>query len=147
MASANSRDDVTAVAGQQIKCNANGANGEATITFYLQHDQTLIIKHLPYGAKYTVTEVPEDYRPSFAVSGDTTNGETSGSSIASGQTSSVSDTFLADDTAIVFTNTRDGVIPTGVAASSMPYLLPVLIAAAGLVAILFANERRRRTNE
>ncbi len=61
MKAANEADDDANVTGQQWKTDANG---DVTKTVYLKHGQNIQIKGLTAGAQYTITETPEDYKPS-----------------------------------------------------------------------------------
>lgn len=118
---------------------ANAVNGTLTYaeltagkTFYLRHGQRLVIGNISEGLGYIVTEAEADgYTASCAVTGDT-------SGTASGN--SASDDELTGDTALVFTNTREGVIPTGVV---LRLLLPALLALAGLAGLAAVVLRRR----
>ena len=88
------------------------ASGKAIATFYLQHNQSIVIKGLAKGATYTVTEDPEEYKTDSAeLTG--TIGETAATA--------------------AFTNTKDGTIPTGVILDSAPFILIIGLAAAALI--------------
>ena len=104
----------------ELVCDAEGS---LTHTFYLKHNQSITLKQLPAGASYTLTETAEDY-----VSSDlnTVNAELYAAN---------SGTMTESDLTIGFRNTRDGVIPTGVILSVMPYALMVLFASAGMIAL------------
>jgi hypothetical protein len=100
------------------------ASGDVTKTVYLRHDQSITIKGLAEGAKYSVTETPEDYKS------DATNNviaETSG--------------MEADATA-AFTNTRAGNIPTGVLMTLAPFV-GLTGAAAGGIAVLATKKSKK----
>lgn len=104
----------------ELVCDAEGS---LTHTFYLKHNQSITLKQLPAGASYTLSETAEDY-----VSSDlnTVNAELYAAN---------SGTMAESDLTIGFRNTRDGVIPTGVILSVMPYALMVLFASAGMIAL------------
>lgn len=92
-------------AANQNKTNptvVTGAALKAGQKFYLQHGQSVVIRGLPINAGYTVTEDAEDYL-SAAKTGDTNTGTI-------GTVAGASKMATAG-----FTNTRNGVIPTGVA--------------------------------
>ena len=103
--------------GQTNATTVTGAQLKAGTKFYLQHGQSIVIRGLPLNASYTVTEDAEDYE-SAVKSGDTNSGV-----IATVAGSSKMATAG-------FTNTRDGIIPTGVAMGIGGAL--VLCGAAGL---------------
>ncbi len=121
MAAANGADDSTAMTGQQWVTNASG---NVTKTIYLQHGQSVTISGLAAGAKYTVTENPEDYQSSAP--GNKIENQTG---------------MTADETA-AFTNIREGTVPTGVMLTVIPGVLLVAAAAAGLIAI--RNKKREK---
>ena len=98
-----------------------GNDGTASQTFYLADGDNVVIRGLPTGATYTVTENAEDYK---SASEDT------------------SGTMSANHHA-AFTNTRQGTIPTGI-------LIPIaggvaIVGGAGLG--LAANKRRKEEEE
>ena len=131
--------------GQQILFDSNGV---ARITFYLQHGNSVTLKGLPYGVSYTVTEEAEDYRPETEIlSGDVTtneNGSGGGADIMLGNLNQVRDTSMLTDTALQFTNTRAGIIPTGLADSIRPALFGLGLAGALMLVLLLQKAGRRR---
>lgn len=157
----------TVAHGPHIKTGAKGtANyGKATIYVYLQHGQSVTIRDLPYGAKYTVTEYPEDYLPSTAITGPmedvsgaqtlvadvkTDEGWSDNGSVIDGVDISlgsgmyvVRDTFIQKATEITFSNTRAGAVPTEIRLEKYAWLPVVLAAFLGLVIIL----RRKRLRD
>ena len=88
--------------GQTNPTTVTGAQLRAGVNFYLQHGQSVVIRGLPLNASYTVTEDAEDYK-SAVKSGDTNTGVIA--TVAGNNKMAVAG----------FTNTRNGVIPTGVA--------------------------------
>lgn len=91
------------------------------------------ISGIPYGMGYEVTEVPENYDPSASVEGDTD---------ATVTDVKVTDPTLSENAAVTFTNTREGVVPSGVVSSAV---LPALVCLTGIVgagAVLAARRRR-----
>ncbi len=95
------------------------ADGHVTQNFYLKHGQSVTIRQLPYGASYTLTEAAEDY-----VSADLHSVKEETYAAASG-------TIGMDDLTAGFRNTRDGIIPTGIAMSMIPYAVLIFVGAAG----------------
>lgn len=87
------KDNPTSVTGAQLKSG---------VKFYLQHGQNIVLRGLPLNANYTVTENAEDY----------------GSAVMNGKTNSGVISTVAGDNKVAeagFTNTRNGIIPTGIA--------------------------------
>ncbi|MBR4345942.1 MAG: hypothetical protein IKP75_03260 [Oscillospiraceae bacterium] len=132
-----------------------GSQLKAGVDFYLQHDQYITVTGLPTGIGYTVTEVGEDYKVEYTaaagtdkITADVLNTETStytGTDItATNQTGEVSatDSLLRADAQVDFTNTKEGVIPTGVILSVAAPVIIGIIAAAGIIAI-FMRKRRK----
>ena len=120
------------LAGNQWVTDANGA---VTKTVYLKHGQSIVIKGLGAGATYTVTEVPEDYEPSYSLDG---------AASADGAVANHS-TALAADSSAAFTNTRSGAIPTGV---MMSVAGGAALVAAGLGgAFVFASKKNKEEEE
>lgn len=105
-ASNQNKENPTTVTGAQLLAGQK---------FYLQHGQSVVIRGLPLNASYTVTEDAEDYK-STVKSGDTN----------SGVIGTVADTNKMATAG--FTNTRAGIIPTGI----------FLYAGIGIVLVVFA---------
>lgn len=101
-----------------------GEDGTVTQKFYLKHNQQIVVEGLAVGTGYEVTEVAEDY--TSEVTGEAKSGQGG---------------ITADVTA-AFTNTRDGVVPTGVILDSAPFILIIVLAAAAL-AFTAARKKNR----
>ncbi len=116
-----------------------GDDGKATGTYYIKHGQTITIKGLTAGTKYTITEYPvtgEGYTTSNTVDAAASTGD--GASATS--TGSVT---VANDDAVVFTNDRDGTVPTGILMDVAPYAL--IVAFAGIALLLLLGKRKAVT--
>lgn len=106
--------------GQTNPTTVTGAQLLAGQKFYLQHGQSVVIRGLPLNANYSVTEDAEDYK-SAVKSGDTNSGV-------------ISTVTGTDKMATAgFTNTRDGIIPTGILMTIIPGIVIILGGAAGLI--------------
>ena len=110
------------------------ATGAATATFYLSHGESIVINGLPDGVKYTVTETPEDYTCTATVTGDA-------DATASAPACSDSTTGITADTTCAYSNARNGIIPTGIIVTFLPYAIAFLVVAGGLVTVLAAKKR------
>lgn len=113
-------------------------DGTVTATYYLKHNQSIVIQGLTTGTEYEIKET--DY------SGDgysTTNTDNNGTG-ADGKTTTKKEMGTADHT-VTFTNHKEGTVPTGILLETAPYLILGAVVVAGLV-VLFAT-RRRRTRE
>lgn len=107
-----------------------GDDGTVTGTFYLQHGQEIVIEGLPDSVFYDVTEEAEDYKPTvMGIEGykDENHGKT--------------DAVNKPEIKTSYLNTRDGLIPTGVAVTVAPFAGLTLLAGAGL---LIVTRRRRK---
>lgn len=118
-----------------------GADGTVTQRFYLQHNQKIVIRGIQDTSEYFIWEVPEDYKADIELTGDT-NGVIStratGEKCVADQTND--NGGLTADTEVAYTNTRDGVIPTGVAALYGPYLMGAL----GAIAMGLKATKKRK---
>ena len=120
------------------------ASGSVTQTFYLMHGQSLVIKGLPDGAKYTITEDFAEYAVSAEVSGDTDAAADTG--IADNGIVSDSTTGIKDDTEVAYTNNKEGTIPTGVILSiAAPCVIG--IAVVGGIIVLSVKKKRSEAEE
>ena len=105
------------------------ADGTLSHDFYLKHGQTITVHQLPKGADYSLSEVNEDYVSAALNTVDETKYSANSGAIES------------DDVAIGFQNTRDGIVPTGIALSIMPYVLLVIM---GFIGFRLTNSRHAR---
>lgn len=123
---------IAANAGKTNPTSVTGAQLKAGVKFYLQHGQSVVIRGLAPNADYTVTENSEDYK-SDVKTGDTNSG--------------VIGTVAGDNKMATagFTNTRDGVIPTGIIISVAGLLVVGIIAVIGFV--FFGIRSKKRYDE
>lgn len=141
-----------------------GSDLKAGVDFYLQHDQYITVTGLPTGIGYTVTEASEDYKATYTVRAkkddnttaldnytgetpDTTTGAYTGGTVITKPAATTgniiaTDSALTKDAQVDFTNTKEGVIPTGVILSVAAPVIIGIIAAAGIIAI-FMRKRRK----
>ena len=127
------------------------AAGETSITqdFYLQHGQSIKILGLPTTATYTVVEDEEDYKKTanndlVAVPAQGTEGQDGyvAPVLYDDQTTGT----MTNDTYVGFTNTRDGIVPTGVLLTIAPFAIGLLLFGA-LAVFLIARKKRRTEDE
>ena len=112
------------------------ASGVAEADFYLQHGQSIAVRGVTLGAKYTVTETKEDYKPAATA--------TEGTVAATGD--SVVVNSAAVDNTIAFTNTRNGVIPTGILLTVAPFAALTLVGGVG-AATMMVKARKKEDEE
>jgi hypothetical protein len=111
---------IAANAGKTNPTIVTGAQLKAGQKFYLNHGQSIVIRGLAPNAEYTVTENAEDYA----------------SAVTSGHTNSGVIGTVAGANKMVtagFTNTRNGVIPTGVVTALAGGLAVLGLGAGGLL--------------
>lgn len=107
---------------------------DGNYTFEMQHNGQITFKDLPYGTSYTVTELSDGYNSSKTVEqyfvGDT-------------EDSNAKEDGKMDHAkeVVTFTNKNEQEIPTGVALDTLPYVLVLALAGAGLV-LMIARKRR-----
>lgn len=126
------------------------AAGATSITqvFYLQHGQSIKILGLPTTATYTVVEDEEDYTKAedndlVAVPAHGTQGD---ADYADAKTYSDDYTgTMATDKYVGYTNTRNGLIPTGVLLTVAPFAIGLLLF--GALAIFFIARKKKRAEE
>ena len=125
-ADATSGTNAATIAANAGKTNVSeltvGKDRTVTQTFYLQHGQEITIKGLAQGTKYEVTENAEDYKSS--------------------NPDGITGTIASDDVTAAFTNTRDGVIPTGVLLTVAPFAAIMAIGAVGIL-VMVGKKRKR----
>ena len=126
-------EDITYVDGTETKTIASTAwnDGKATAEITLKHNETVTFTNIPYGVTYTVVE--NDYKedgydePVYTWSDETNK-----------KIDSASDT-------VGITNNKGVEVDTGIGMDSLPYMLLLAFAFAGMV-VFFAKKRFSRAN-
>lgn len=124
------------------------SKGEISETFYLQHGQKIVVRGIPDRAVYNLSENEEDYDPEIALTGDdkdekdTFDDDTDDEDLLDdSKVNEVEDPSLTGDVTVDFTNTRAGVIPTGVNLPVAPIVaLAVVLSLAAAFMIVKKNE-------
>ena len=107
-----------------------GANGTATGEYSLTNGSTVKVIGLNAGAVCTVSENAEDYTATRSLdNGTAVSGNSSG------------EVTLNSNHSVAFTNTRNGIIPTGVILTVAPFAIGALLFGA---VIFFVISKRRR---
>ena len=108
-----------------------GANGTATGEYSLTDGSTVQVIGLNQGAVCTVTEDAEDYTATHSLDGnEAVSGNSSGA------------VTLNSDHSVAFTNTRNGVIPTGVIMTIAPFAIGICVFGAIIIFIICRRKRR-----
>lgn len=121
-------------------CTSSG-NGVYTLT--MKHGASVTFKNVPYGTDYTVKETTPYSSVSNALkeykkdATDATNTKNS----AEGKGDECSDKVDFATEEVTFTNTNEQPIETGVSLDTLPYVLVLALAGAGLV-MMIARKRR-----
>ena len=109
-----------------------GADGTATGTYSLTNGSTVKVIGLNAGAVCTVEEDPDDYTATHSVDGgDAVSGASSGTI-----------TLADSDHSVAFTNTRNGIIPTGVIMTIAPFAIGICVFGAIIIFIIVRRKRR-----
>ena len=121
------------VAGGAVT-EVTGPAASNTTKIKLKDGESIVIKDLPYGAKYTIGETYGDYTPSVKVdSVDTTGTDDTGIYTVTNNTGAG---LTANNTTVAYTNDRSGTIPTGILLTIAPFVVLMLVGLAGIVVIL-----------
>lgn len=104
-----------------------GDDGTVTQKFYLQHGQEVKVQGIAKDTNYAVTENAEDYKSTAAGVTDYTD--------------AVNGTVASADLKTSYLNTRDGVIPTGVAMAVAPFAAVTLLGGIGAVTMVMKKKR------
>ena len=108
-----------------------GADGTATKVYSLTNGSTVKVVGLNAGAVCTVTENPDDYTATYSLDGgDAVSGADS------------SDVTLDRDHSVAFTNTRNGIIPTGIIMTIAPFAIGICVFGAVFIFIICRKKRR-----
>lgn len=112
------------------------ADGKATVDYWLQHGQSIVVRSMNIGATYEMNEDKTAMNKEGYVA-TITSTDTAGDAIANGdyKVSGKIEKTDADQIDISFSNERSGVIPTGVIMTVAPFAAVTLLGAAGMVTI------------
>ena len=108
-----------------------GADGTATGGYSLTNGSTVRVIGLNAGAVCAVTENPGDYTATHSLDGgEVVSGAESGAVI------------LNSDHSVAFTNTRNGIIPTGIIMTIAPFAIGICVFGAVFIFIICRKKRR-----
>ncbi len=107
--------------------------GTATADVYLSSGEYVVIKGLPEGANYTVTEDEEDYKKTEKIAQTDSTIDYDEAAGTDAFSDAVSGSVGSNDIHTGFTNTRDGIIPTGILLSATPWIILGIVAVAGII--------------
>lgn len=109
----------------------NVADGDGTVNFSLKHGDSILVKGLPVGTTYTVTDTSGTYTATYVVTEN-------GSVIVADGSGDVYENAngITGDTTVTFTNTRGGVVPTGIILTVAPFAALMLVGIAGASIII-----------
>lgn len=108
------------------------ANGTATGEYSLTDGSTVQVVGLNAGAVCTVTEDPDDYTATYSLDG--------GAAVSGASSSAV--TLADSDHSVAFTNTRNGIIPTGIIMTIAPFAIGICVFGAVFIFIICRKKRR-----
>jgi pilin isopeptide linkage protein len=108
-----------------------GTDGTFSATYDLTNQSSFKILNLNKDAVCTVSEDAQDYTPSHKVDGGAVVGTNNSGAI----------TLANSDHSVAFTNTREGIIPTGVLLTIAPFTVGIFLFGA---IIVFVMAKRRR---
>ena len=108
-----------------------GTNGTATGEYLLTNGSTVKVIGLNKGAVCTVTEDPDDYTATRSLDG--------GNAVSGNSSGAVT---LDSDHSVAFTNTRNGIIPTGIIMTIAPFAIGICVFGAVFIFIICRKKRR-----
>lgn len=135
---ANTQDEFSytlKIEGAQGSYDAVKGNDKYTVeagqdfTFTLHHGESIKIKNLPDGAKYTVVEADTAYTEKNVADGVVGGAQADG-------------TIKAGGSAVAYTNEKGFAPATGVNSDTMPFVFGGLVIVAGAGALLISRKRR-----
>lgn len=128
------------VDGGKTYKSATADGGKFTIEEDLKHNQTMVFKDLPKGAKISVEETSyatDGYTTTWAATeADTTDTDNTASGNSNGSLYTDTNSGMTGDTVVTFTNTKSGTIPTGVLLTIAPFAALMVVGLAGVVLVL-----------
>ena len=120
------------------------ASGAATVNYYLCDDQYVLVKGLPQGCGYELSEDREDYISTAGIGSD--EGEII-RGVRNSFTAPVSGTITGFDIYTGYTNTRNGIVPTGIILTAAPAAGALALGGGGIAAIVISKRRKDSEDE
>ena len=127
-------------------------NGKANITVQLQHGQSITIYGIAEGSYYEVQEVrgqdgtsldQEGYTTTISIPNNNSDLESGTTPTVSGRTITLSSgTGMIVQNEIVFTNTKDGKVPTGIDMKLVPIVMAAIVFMAGIAVLTVRMARK-----
>ena len=108
------------------------ANGTATATYSLTNGSTVQVIGLNAGAVCTVEEDPDDYTPTHKLDSE--------EAVAGSNSGEI--TLANSNHSVAFTNTRNGIIPTGIIMTIAPFAVGILVFG-GVIAFIKKKKKKR----
>ena len=118
-------------------------SGVATGVFYLQHEQYVVIQGIPTGAEYTVAETPEDYSEEDSIAADDSPLNWDADADNDEMEDVLDGTMGNADLHVGFTNTKSGIIPTGIIMKVGPIIAVGVVVIAGAAFFMVRSMRRK----
>ena len=109
-----------------------GTDGTATGKYSLTNGSTVQVIGLNKGAVCTVTEDPDNYTATHSLDG--------GKAVSGASSGAI--TLADSDHSVAFTNTREGIIPTGVIMTIAPFAIGICLFGAVIIFIICRRKRR-----
>ena len=115
-------------------------------SYTLKHDGTATIPNIPIGAQITVTETNTDYVEKYVTGVVTDTADKTATQLKTAikgndVVNCIATATVAPGTTIIFTNTNDVEVDTGILLDSLPYVLILAVVGAALV-LWFIRKRR-----
>lgn len=131
------------------------SDGNASAVFKLQAGQSVQINNIMKGTSYTVSEdaalmVKEGYTASIKSDGDDTNRKLESEfKIEDIKTSSAvtNKGGLMEDTVVTFTNSKAGIVPTGVIMKVLPVVITGVVVLAAIVILLILRKKKEEDED
>lgn len=120
------------------------ADTAKTVVFYLQDGQYITINGLGTGTKYALTETNEDYTSAAGIAADISSldydSEHAGNDALSAATSG---TISNSDVYTGYTNSKNGIVPTGILISAAPIIIVSVVVVAGIAFFAVRSAKRK----
>lgn len=127
------------------------ADGKTAVEFSLSDGDSLVFTELPAGTHYLVTEkgAQDGYTPSVYVTENnvvTVQAKTAADSVdlASNGENDANNLVGEGENSVVFTNTYQDIIPTGIILNNLPFVILIGAAAAGFIAYVVVRRKIAR---
>jgi hypothetical protein len=132
-----SNEDIQVLLPGETASTMYTTDNDGNIKVNLKHGDTVVLQNLLQGTSFTITETDaDDYTTSFSVDGSSSQ-ESANHSRSGSMTND-------KDVAVIVTNDKKLIVPTGIKVEALPYVIILMFS--GITLVIAISKKRRKVN-